>query len=144
MAAPAPTLPIPACSRVSQGHIEMRIGSLWNLSSMPIKVKKNSQYGSADSFQEGIMVSKNSDLSQNLLELVAREGMVDISEIKPENRLEDLDIQSADFVMILMALEEEYGVYISVDNELSDVETVQDLLNLAQAKIEEHQKETNA
>ncbi|SHK16775.1 acyl carrier protein [Shimia gijangensis] len=90
------------------------------------------------------MVSKNSDLSQNLLELVAREGMVDISEIKPENRLEDLDIQSADFVMILMALEEEYGVYISVDNELSDVETVQDLLNLAQAKIEEHQKETNA
>lgn len=90
------------------------------------------------------MASENTDISQNLLELVAREGMVDISEIKVESRLEDLDIQSADFVMILMALEEEYGVYISVDNELSDVETVQDLLNLAQAKIEEHQKEANA
>lgn len=80
----------------------------------------------------------STDLSRDLLELVAREGMVDLSEIKPESRLEDLDIQSADFVMILMALEEEYGVYISVDNELSDVETVQDLLDLAQAKIEEH------
>ena len=90
------------------------------------------------------MTSDNTDLSKDLLELVAREGMVDISDIKPESRLEDLDIQSADFVMILMALEEEYGVYISVDNELSDVETVQDLLNLAQAKIEEHEKESQA
>lgn len=83
----------------------------------------------------------STDLSRDLLQLVAREGMVDLSEIKPESRLEDLDIQSADFVMILMALEEEYGVYISVDNELSDVETVQDLLSLAQAKIEEHRTE---
>ena len=83
------------------------------------------------------MSTHKSDLSQQLLELVAREGMVDVSEIKPESRLEDLDIQSADFVMILMALEEEYGVYVSVDNELSEVETVQDLLTLVQAKIEE-------
>ena len=90
------------------------------------------------------MASDKTNLSQDLLELVAREGMVDLSEIKPESRLEDLDIQSADFVMILMALEEEYGVYISVDNELTDVETVQDLLNLAQVKIEEHQKEAQA
>ncbi len=90
------------------------------------------------------MSSENTNLSQDLLELVAREGMVDISEIKPESRLEDLDIQSADFVMILMALEEEYGVYISVDNELSDVDTVQDLLTLAETKIQEHQKEANA
>ncbi|WP_127115882.1 phosphopantetheine-binding protein [Shimia sediminis] len=90
------------------------------------------------------MASEKTDLSQELLELVAREGMVDLSEIKPESRLEDLDIQSADFVMILMALEEEYGVYISVDNELTDVETVQDLLTLAQTKIEEHQKEAQA
>lgn len=90
------------------------------------------------------MASDKTDLSKELLELVAREGMVDLSEIKPENRLEDLDIQSADFVMILMALEEEYGVYISVDNELTDVETVQDLLQLAQTKIEEHQKEAEA
>lgn len=90
------------------------------------------------------MTSDKTELSQDLLELVAREGMVDISDIKPESRLEDLDIQSADFVMILMALEEEYGVYISVDNELTDVETVQDLLNLAQAKIQEHEKENQA
>lgn len=95
-------------------------------------------------FEEDDMASDTKDLSQELLELVAREGMVDLSDITPDSRLEDLDIQSADFVMILMALEEEYGVYISVDNELTDVETVQDLLTLAQSKIEEHQKESQA
>ncbi|TKZ19234.1 hypothetical protein FAP39_12425 [Shimia litoralis] len=87
------------------------------------------------------MTDAQDDLTQNLLELVAREGMVELSDISPEKRLEDLDIQSADFVMILMALEEEYGVYISVDNDLADVETVQDILTLAKTKIEEHQKE---
>lgn len=78
-------------------------------------------------------------LTQELLDLVADEGMVEVSEIAPEKRLEDLDIQSADFVMILMAIEENYNVYISVDNELSDVETVQDLLNLVIGKIEQEQ-----
>ena len=90
------------------------------------------------------MSTEKTDISQELLELVAREGMVDVSDVTPESRLEDLDIQSADFVMILMALEEEYGVYISVDNELSDVQTVQDLLSLAQAKIEEGKKDAEA
>ncbi|PSL20888.1 acyl carrier protein [Shimia abyssi] len=78
-------------------------------------------------------------LTKELIALVADEGMVDVSDIAPEKRLEDLDIQSADFVMILMAIEEKYDVYISVDNELSEVETVQDLLDLVITKIEEAQ-----
>ena len=78
-------------------------------------------------------------LTRELTALVADEGMVEASDIAPEKRLEDLDIQSADFVMILMAIEEKYDVYISVDNELSDVETVQDLLDLVIAKIEAEQ-----
>ncbi|SFL09531.1 phosphopantetheine-binding protein [Shimia haliotis] len=85
------------------------------------------------------MSTDRETLTKDLMEMVAQEGMVDISEISPDKRLEDLDIQSADFVMILMAIEEKWGAYISVDNELTDVETVQDLLNLAISKIEEHQ-----
>lgn len=83
------------------------------------------------------MSTDRETLTRELLALVADEGMVEASEIAPEKRLEDLDIQSADFVMILMAIEEKYDVYISVDNELSDVETVQDLLDLVITKIEE-------
>lgn len=76
-------------------------------------------------------------LQSELLDLVAEEAMVDRAILKAEAKLEDLDIASADFVMILMAIEEKYDVYISVDNELSDLKTVQDLLDLAAKKISE-------
>ncbi len=85
------------------------------------------------------MNTNRETLTKELIELVAQEGMVELSEITPERPLEELDIQSADFVMILMAIEEKYGAYVSVDNELTDVVTVQDLLNLAISKIEAHQ-----
>ena len=85
------------------------------------------------------MSTNRETLTKELLEMVAQEGMVDPSEITPQRPLEELDIQSADFVMILMAIEEKYGAYVSVDNELTDVVTVQDLLDLAISKIEAHQ-----
>jgi len=80
-------------------------------------------------------------LQNELLDLVAEEAMVDRATLKAEAQLEDLDIASADFVMILMAIEEKYDVYISVDNELSDLKTVQDLLDLAAKKISEPEAE---
>ncbi len=85
------------------------------------------------------MSTDRDTLTRELLQMVAQEGMVEPSEITPQKKLEELDIQSADFVMILMAIEEKYGAYVSVDNELTDVVTVQDLLDLAISKIEEHQ-----
>ncbi|WP_435138566.1 acyl carrier protein [Pseudopelagicola sp. nBUS_19] len=85
------------------------------------------------------MSTERETLIKDLLTLVADEGMVEVSEIAPEKRLDELDIQSADFVMILMAIEEKYNVYISVDNELADVETVQDLIDLVVMKIKEEQ-----
>ncbi len=85
------------------------------------------------------MSTNRETLTRELLEIVAQEGMVDPSEITLERPLEELDIQSADFVMILMAVEDKYGAYVSVDNELTDVVTVQDLLTLAISKIEAHQ-----
>jgi len=85
------------------------------------------------------MTQDRERLSRELLELVAKEGMVEATTVAPDARLEDLSIQSADFIMILMAIEEKYGAYISVDNDLTETETVQDLLDLAIAKIEEQQ-----
>ena len=77
-------------------------------------------------------------LEAELLDLVAEEGMVERSSLTPDAALSDLDIASADFIMILMAIEEKYGVYISVDNEMANLKTVQDLLNVASKKIEEN------
>ncbi len=82
-------------------------------------------------------VVDNTKLEDELLDLVAEEAMVDRAVLARDAKLEDLDIASADFVMILMAIEEKYGVYISIDNELADLKTVQDLLGLAVKKIAE-------
>ncbi|WP_425052220.1 acyl carrier protein [Psychromarinibacter sp. S121] len=76
-------------------------------------------------------------LEQELLDLVAEEGMIERETLTPEAALADLDIASADFIMILMAIEEKYGVYISVDNEMTELKTVQDLLAVASRKIRE-------
>lgn len=77
-------------------------------------------------------------LEEELLDLVAEEGMVDRATLSRDAALADLDIASADFIMILMAIEEKYGIYISVDNEMADLKTVQDLLTVASRKITEN------
>lgn len=80
--------------------------------------------------------NKNGEkLEEELLDLVAAEGMIDRDELRRDAALSDLDIASADFIMILMAIEEQYGIYISVDNEMADLKTVQDLLTVASKKI---------
>ncbi|WP_172293103.1 acyl carrier protein [Pseudoruegeria sp. HB172150] len=76
-------------------------------------------------------------LEDDLLDLVAEEGMIERAALDREANLADLNIASADFIMILMAIEEKYGVYISVDNEVADLQTVQDLLTVASKKIRE-------
>lgn len=79
--------------------------------------------------------NSNKALEEELLDIVAEEAMVDRDALNRDAKLEDLDIASADFVMVLMAIEEKYDAYISVDNELADLKTVQDLLTLAANKI---------
>jgi len=82
-------------------------------------------------------VVQNQQLESDLLDLVAEEAMVDRAILTPEAKLDELDIASADFVMILMAIEEKYGIYISIDNEMSELKTVRNLLDLATQKIAE-------
>ncbi|MDF0601590.1 phosphopantetheine-binding protein [Psychromarinibacter sp. C21-152] len=77
----------------------------------------------------------NEKLEEELLDLVAEEGMIERDALSRDAQLAELDIASADFIMILMAIEEKYGIYISVDNEMADLKTVQDLLSVASRKI---------
>ncbi|MDJ0827220.1 MAG: phosphopantetheine-binding protein [Rhodobacter sp.] len=82
-------------------------------------------------------VTQTTELEDKLLDLVAEEGMIDRALLSRDAKLADLDIASADFIMILMAIEEQYGVYISVDAEMADLKTVGDLLAVSAKKIEE-------
>jgi acyl carrier protein len=73
-----------------------------------------------------------------LAQIVAKEAMVDVSTVTPDTKLEALGIQSADFVMILMEIEEKFGIYISVDDELSSLETVGEFMRMIIRRIEEN------
>lgn len=77
-----------------------------------------------------------SDLAGRLIEIVAAEAMIDVGKLTAETPLAELDIQSADYVMILMAVEEKFGTYISVDTDFTDAKTVGDLVRIVAAKIE--------
>jgi acyl carrier protein len=72
-----------------------------------------------------------------LAQIVAKEAMVDVSAVTPDTKLEALGIQSADFVMILMEIEEKFDIYVSVDDELSSLETVGQFMRMIIRRIEE-------
>lgn len=76
-------------------------------------------------------------LLEQLMVIVAREAMIDTENFKPDTLLEELDIQSVDYVMILMAVEDEFGVYVSIDSDFSEARTVGDLADIVASKIRE-------
>ena len=76
-------------------------------------------------------------LLAQLMEIVSKEAMIEPDKLKPDTLLEELDIQSADYVMILMAVEEKFGVYVSVDSDLSEARTVGELAQNVARKIKE-------
>ena len=77
------------------------------------------------------------DIADQIIEIIAAEGMIERERLSPDTELASLDIQSADYVMILMAVEEKFGVYISVDSELTDAKTVGELVALVAGRIRE-------
>lgn len=81
--------------------------------------------------------SDDDELLAQLMEIVSKEAMIELDKFKPDTLLEELDIQSADYVMILMAVEEKFGVYISVDSDLSETRTVGELARFVAGKIRE-------
>lgn len=78
------------------------------------------------------------EIESQLLDIVAQEGMIDRGRLNKDAVLLDLDIASADYVMILMAIEEKWGVYLPVDEDLTEAKTVGDLISLVKGKIIQH------
>lgn len=81
--------------------------------------------------------SETQDLREQLIEIIAKEGMIEREKLTPDATIEKIGMASYDMVMVLMALEEKFGVYISVDSELTDVKTLDELLTVLSRRIEE-------
>lgn len=77
----------------------------------------------------------SNDVIERIMTIVSREGMIDRDQLSMERSLESLEVESADMMMILMAIEEEFGVYIPVDESLSEADTVGELVHAISAHI---------
>ncbi len=64
--------------------------------------------------------SLNDDLERQILDVIIAEGKVDASRVTPDATLESLAIESMDVVLILMAIEEKFGVYVPIDGRVAE------------------------
>ena len=75
------------------------------------------------------------DIQNKVIEIIADKLSLKPEEIKVESKiLDDLGADSLDVVEMLMALEEEYGITIPVE-EATELATIQDVINVIQSKL---------
>jgi acyl carrier protein len=67
--------------------------------------------------QQGV---SREDLERQILDLIMSEGKIDPARITPDATIKSLEIESMDIVMILMAIEEKFDVYIPVDGRIAE------------------------
>ncbi|HXY59161.1 MAG TPA: phosphopantetheine-binding protein [Methylocystis sp.] len=67
-------------------------------------------------------------LIDEIIDVIAAEGMIDRAKVTPDATIESLDLKSVDIVMILTALEEKFNVYIPMDGDLQEAKDVKTLI----------------
>ncbi len=81
-----------------------------------------------------------SAIEQQLIDLFVTDGMIDRSAIKPDATLESLGIQSVDIMMVLMSVEEKFGVYVPIDEKLADTKNLQGFIDHLIDRIAQERK----
>ncbi|MEE4239457.1 MAG: phosphopantetheine-binding protein [Anderseniella sp.] len=79
---------------------------------------------------------KKNEIAGKILDIISKEGMVDKEKLTREATLEDLEIESIDMVMILQGLEEEFEVYVPMDQEIMELKNVGDVIDTVTRLIE--------
>lgn len=79
-------------------------------------------------------------IEQQLVDLFVTDGMVDRAAIKPEATLDSLGIQSVDIMMVLMSIEEKFGVYIPIDEKMTETKNLQQFISHIVDRIVEERK----
>ena len=73
-------------------------------------------------------------VEQRAVKLIAMQQGFDVSDVTVDKKFEDLSADSLDIIEIVMAVEDEFDIELS-DSETDNLTTVQDLINLIQARI---------
>ncbi len=77
------------------------------------------------------------DVAARVMDIIAKEGMIEPERVTREATLEDLQVQSVDMLMILQALEEDFGLYIPMDESVTSLQSVDDLIGLIERMLAE-------
>jgi acyl carrier protein len=80
-------------------------------------------------------VDINSPLAQQIIDVIAREGMVDRAKISATATLEDLGLQSIDMVMILNGIEEKFDIYVPMDESIQKIANVGDVIDVVSGLV---------
>jgi acyl carrier protein len=67
----------------------------------------------------GAAAEPGKDLRSRIYDVIAREAMVDRGKLVPDATLESLGMSSMDVVQILLGIEDEFGVYIPVNDDIA-------------------------
>ncbi|MCC2113565.1 MAG: acyl carrier protein [Hyphomicrobiales bacterium] len=90
----------------------------------------------SDSSKKDVAEEATKSTEERIIDIVAREGMIEREKLDPKATLEDLGVDSVEVVMVLNGLEEEFGIYVPIDETMSDVRTVGDLLGVIKELVE--------
>lgn len=74
-------------------------------------------------------------LREEIIQMIMTERSIEREKLVPEASFRSLGFESLDVVMLLMGVEEKYGVYLPIDGELSAVNSLAELLDLLVARI---------
>lgn len=69
------------------------------------------------------------EIRELLIEIIVEDGMIPREKLVPEATMESLNLASYDLVMVLMGIEDKFGIYLTVDAGLTDAKTLDELLN---------------
>jgi acyl carrier protein len=80
-------------------------------------------------------VLDQTELVNQITEVIVSEGMVDREKVTMDATIESLDLKSIDIVMILTAIEDKFDVYIPMDGPFHEAKDVKSLIDAIAAYI---------
>ena len=88
--------------------------------------------GGADVIAKGEADVSTTDIAvlrEEILDIIEKDGMIPRDKLTPDATMESLNLASYDLVMVLMGIEDKYGVYLTVDAGLTEARTLGELLD---------------
>jgi acyl carrier protein len=82
----------------------------------------------------------NSVLINEIKQIIASEGLVDMSCLTPDATIASLGIESTDIVMILTAIEAKYNIYIPIDDQLNEAQNIDDVIAIIVKHVDDSKK----